>query len=289
MAPNTESLAARDLCAAAGAGRAGRRLAGDPPSRGARRGRRLRGRDRGAGSPASALAIPHQRPALRADRGLRAGPGNPVARHPDTRGAGDRLQASAGDTPRPRFQPAALALLVAIPLFATDQSWWGALPDLAWPWTLLLLVGGIVLVDRLNKLPLLIAFLGVYFGLFTAGAFADPLRVSEMFRPPFVQAALFLGLFMLTDPPTSPSRYADQVWIGALVAVACCLAQLLGAGQSYLLIGLLVGNVALAVRRGVGPRSSPCRGCAQWVARLASSATRPPASEPCYGRPFMLW
>jgi Na+-translocating ferredoxin:NAD+ oxidoreductase RnfD subunit len=150
------------------------------------------------------------------------------------------------------FNPAALALLVAVPLFATDQSWWGALPDLAWPWTLLLLLGGIVLVDRLNKLPLLIAFLGVYFGLFTAVAFADPVRVSEMFRPPFVQAALFLAFFMLTDPPTSPSRYADQVWIGALVALVSCLAQLLGAGQSYLLIGLLAGNVALAVRRRVG-------------------------------------
>jgi Na+-translocating ferredoxin:NAD+ oxidoreductase RnfD subunit len=150
------------------------------------------------------------------------------------------------------FNPAALALWLAIPLFATDQSWWGALPDLAWTWLLVLVVGGVVIVDRLNKFPLVLAFLGVYFGLFTVMAFVDPLRVSEMFRAPFVQAALFLAFFMLTDPPTSPSRYVDQVWIGALVALASGLAQLWGAGQSYLLIGLLAGNLALALRRGLG-------------------------------------
>jgi Na+-translocating ferredoxin:NAD+ oxidoreductase RnfD subunit len=149
------------------------------------------------------------------------------------------------------FNPAALALWVSVLLAATDQSWWGALPDLAWPWLLVPLVGGLLIVDRLDKFPLVLSFLGVYFGLFTLIAFGDPLRVSEMFRAPFVQAALFLAFFMLTDPPTSPGRLADQVWIGALVAVVSGLAQLLGAGQSYLLIGLLAGNLALAIRRGL--------------------------------------
>jgi hypothetical protein len=70
-----------------------------------------------------------------------------------------------------------------------------------------------------------------------------------MFRAPFVQSALFMALFMLTDPPTSPSRYADQLWIGALVGIISGVAQLLGAGQAYLLVGVLGGNVALAARR----------------------------------------
>jgi len=172
------------------------------------------------------------------------------------------------------FNPAALALWLAIPLFATDQSWWGALPDLLWPWLLVLVVGGLVIVDRLNKFPLVLSFLGVYVGLFTALAFADPARVSEMFRTPFVQATLFLAFFMLTDPPTSPSRYVDQVWIGALVAVAGCLAQLWGAGQSYLLIGLLVGNVALAVRRALGGMVANARRAPAIVA----SDPHPPAA-----------
>ena len=70
-----------------------------------------------------------------------------------------------------------------------------------------------------------------------------------MFREPFVQAALFLAFFMLTDPPTSPNRYGDQVWFGLMAAVSACLTQLLGAGQVYLLIGVLVANAALAAVR----------------------------------------
>ncbi|MDQ6670913.1 MAG: RnfABCDGE type electron transport complex subunit D [Chloroflexota bacterium] len=147
------------------------------------------------------------------------------------------------------FNPAALALIVSIPLFGTAQSWWGALPDLAWPFVLVLLGGGALVVDRINKFPLVLSFTGTYFGLFTLAALGNPTAVAEMFRAPFVQSALFMGLFMLTDPPTSPSRYADQIWIGVLVGITTCVAQLLGAGQAYLLIGLLAGNTALAARR----------------------------------------
>ena len=59
----------------------------------------------------------------------------------------------------------------------------------------------------------------------------------------------FLAFFMLTDPPTSPNRYGDQVWFGLMAAVSACLTQLLGAGQVYLLIGVLVANAALAAVR----------------------------------------
>jgi Na+-translocating ferredoxin:NAD+ oxidoreductase RnfD subunit len=160
------------------------------------------------------------------------------------------------------FNPAALALLISIPLFGTGQSWWGALPDLAWPFVALLLVGGAIVVERINKFPLVLTFLGTYFGLFTLTAMVAPTQVAEMFRTPFVQSALFLGLFMLTDPPTSPARPTEQVWMGALVAGVSVAAQLLGAGQAYLLVGLLVGNVVLAARRafsqlGAARRAAP--------------------------------
>jgi len=152
------------------------------------------------------------------------------------------------------FNPAALALLVSVPLFGTGQSWWGALPDLSWPFVLLLLAGGTFIVDRINKAPLVLAFLGTSFGLFTALALVEPAAVAELFRAPFLQATLFLALFMLTDPPTAPSRYPDQVVVGVLVGAVSCAAQLLGAGQSYLLLGLLAGNVALAGRRWLNER-----------------------------------
>ena len=40
------------------------------------------------------------------------------------------------------FNPAAFALLISIPLFATGQSWWGAGGDLSWPFVLLVLAAG---------------------------------------------------------------------------------------------------------------------------------------------------
>jgi Na+-translocating ferredoxin:NAD+ oxidoreductase RnfD subunit len=160
------------------------------------------------------------------------------------------------------FNPAALALLVSVPLLATGQSWWGALAELPWPWVLLLLAGGALVVDRINRFPLVLAFAGAYFGALTLVGLVAPAVAAELFRPPFLEAALFLALFMLTDPPTAPARTSEQVGIGALVAAVSCLAQLLGAGQSYLLIGLLAGNLALAGRRLLGPFGRGARAAA---------------------------
>jgi Na+-translocating ferredoxin:NAD+ oxidoreductase RnfD subunit len=147
------------------------------------------------------------------------------------------------------FNPAALALLISIPLFGAGQSWWGALPDLPWPFVLVLLAGGAVVIDRVNKWPLVLAFAATYFGLVTAIAPFNPGGVAEMFRTPFIQTALFFACFMLTDPPTSPGRYLEQVWIGVVVAITSVLGQLAGLGQAYLLVGILVGNLLLGGRR----------------------------------------
>jgi Na+-transporting NADH:ubiquinone oxidoreductase subunit NqrB len=169
------------------------------------------------------------------------------------------------------FNPAALALLVSIPLFATGQSWWGAGGDLPWPFILLVLAGGALIVDRINKFPLVLTFAAVYFGAFTVPALLDPSPVAEMFRAPFVQSAAFLAVFMLTDPPTSPGRYMEQIWFGALAAITACLAQLMGAGQAYLLIGVLVPNAALAGWRIIGSPRPARLNLAQRVAVESSS------------------
>lgn len=147
------------------------------------------------------------------------------------------------------FNPAALALLWAPIAFGSGESWWGALGDMSWYWLLVLVATGLFMADRLNKFPLVLTFLAVYFGFFTVASVYMPATVAEMFRDPFLQAALFLAFFMLTDPPTSPNRYLDQVWFGLLAALTACAAQLLGAGQVYLLIGVLVPNAVLALVR----------------------------------------
>ena len=146
-----------------------------------------------------------------------------------------------------------------MPLFGSGQSWWGALGDAPGPLALVLIACGVFIVDRLNKFPLVLAFLAAYFAAFAGASIVAPAAVAEMFRSPFVQAALFLAFFMLTDPPTSPNRLGDQVVYGLAAALVAFVSQLLGAGQVYLLLGVLAANVWLAVTRWLQRRSQPGR------------------------------
>ncbi len=102
------------------------------------------------------------------------------------------------------FNPAALALVATFFVFDTEQSWWGALPEIS-PYAILaLLAAGFFIADRLNKMAAVIAFLGVYYVLITARAFLiDPAPVAELFRAPDLHAALYFAFFMVTDPPSS--------------------------------------------------------------------------------------
>lgn len=148
------------------------------------------------------------------------------------------------------FNPAALALVVSFYAFNTAQSWWGALPEL-WPWAVLaMFVTGAFITDRVNKMPLVLAFLGVYYLLFTVTAFVgDPRHVVEIFRAPDLHAVLYFAFFMLTDPPTAPIKYKDQIICGVLVAAASYALFETAGVVYYLLAGVMVGNVWEAVRR----------------------------------------
>ena len=158
------------------------------------------------------------------------------------------------------FNPAGLALLAAVPMFATGQSWWGAFGDMPAIWIAPLIGVGVVIVDKVNKWPMALSFLGTLYGVFTLLAIGNPTAVAELFRAPFVQSSLFLAFFMLTDPPTSPGKASDQWWMGALAGLVAAVAQLVGVGQTYLLVGLLSVNVALMVRRWLEDRRRPLAG-----------------------------
>jgi enediyne biosynthesis protein E5 len=142
------------------------------------------------------------------------------------------------------FNPAALALVAAFYVFHTAQNWWGALPNLPLLALSVIFVTGVFIADRVNKMPLVLVFLGVYFALFTLTAFLrDPVTVAEIFRAPDLHAVLFFAFFILTDPPTSPVKYRDQLFCGALVAITGYLAfEWIGAVY-YLLAGVLIGNI----------------------------------------------
>jgi Na+-translocating ferredoxin:NAD+ oxidoreductase RnfD subunit len=149
------------------------------------------------------------------------------------------------------FNPAALALVLMFYLLPHGQSWWGALPDVSPLWLrAALLVGGIYLTNRVNKLPLVLSFLGAYFCLFTATAFfGDSRHVAEIFRSPDIDAVIYFTLVILTDPPTSPAKYSGQWFFGLITAVVSYAVFMVFGVVYFLLAGVLAANVWEARRR----------------------------------------
>ncbi len=148
------------------------------------------------------------------------------------------------------FNPAALALVVAYYAFGSAQGWWGALPDLHPAWLLLVAVPGLIICERLNKLPVVLAFLGSYYTLATLSAWTgDAARVAELFRSPDVHAAVYFALFMVSDPPTSPPKPRAQIAFGVLTGVTAWAFFTWVGAVWWLPGGLLVANAWESIRR----------------------------------------
>ncbi len=91
------------------------------------------------------------------------------------------------------FNPAALALVIVAVLFSSIQSWWGATPDAGWGGVFL--IGGIgwYTADRVNKLPMVLMFLGTFYLLATGMSFVSSSpEIASVFRSPDLHAALVL-------------------------------------------------------------------------------------------------
>lgn len=148
------------------------------------------------------------------------------------------------------FNPAALALVATFYVFNPAQNWWGALPGLPLTAIVVLLATGIYITYKVNKIPAVLAFLGVYYLFATAAAYAgNPARFADLYRAPDLHAALYFAFFMVTDPPTSPPKHRDQIIFGAITAAAAFAAfDLIGAAY-FLLAGLLVANAWEGWRR----------------------------------------
>ena len=148
------------------------------------------------------------------------------------------------------FNPAALAMIASYYLFHAGQSWWGAQTDVNGLAKVVMVGAGIFITNRVNKMPLVLAFLASYFLLFSGAAFfGNALSLAEIFRTPDLEAVLYFALFILTDPPTSPTKYREQLVCGMLVAaVSFVLFRKTGVAY-YLLAGVVVGNAWEAWRR----------------------------------------
>ncbi|UOF92577.1 RnfABCDGE type electron transport complex subunit D [Fodinisporobacter ferrooxydans] len=149
---------------------------------------------------------------------------------------------------KPILNPAAFGLLAAILLFSSGQSWWGAMSELP-IWSIaFLLVGGFLVTSRVNKFPQAFSFLAVYFILLLLMGFLNFGQAGDALRTPFINSALFMAFFMLTDPPTSPGKYKDQVVFGCITAIVGVAIFMMFGGLTYLFIGLLAANVWNAYR-----------------------------------------
>jgi len=149
---------------------------------------------------------------------------------------------------KPIFNPAALGLLVSIPLFSSQQSWWGGLSTLPQGALIFLIIGGLIITNRIHKFPQVVSFLFVYFLMLLGLSFFNGGLVADLYRMPYINSALFLAFFMLTDPPTSPAKSNEQIIFGTLTAIISVLAYLKFGGLSFLLIGLLAANLLNAAK-----------------------------------------
>lgn len=154
------------------------------------------------------------------------------------------------------------------------------MPDLGIIGAVVLLGAGVFIADRINKLPMILAFFGAYFTMFTVASIFRSATVAETFRTPDLQALLFFAFFMLDDPPTSPVRHEDQIVFGMIVAAVTYFIFMQFGGVYFLPAGLLAGNLWESGRRlvlsRIRTRGAAAAGRARsWSVSSASSSSSP--------------
>ncbi|MFD2617609.1 RnfABCDGE type electron transport complex subunit D [Terrilactibacillus laevilacticus] len=143
---------------------------------------------------------------------------------------------------KPIFNPAAFGLLISASFFSSGQSWWGGLTLLPGWSVILVVIIGYFVANRVNKFPQVFSFLGIYFLILLVFTFLNSQYAELVIRSPYINSTIFLAFFMLTDPPTSPAKYRDQIIFGAIAATTSWVSYFVFGGLTFLLIGLLISN-----------------------------------------------
>ncbi|WP_258535511.1 RnfABCDGE type electron transport complex subunit D [Bacillus sp. 03113] len=140
------------------------------------------------------------------------------------------------------FNPAAFGLLTTAVIFSNGQSWWGGL-SLFPAWCMLFVaVGGYWITNKVNKFPQVFTFLCTIFLILLGLVLLRNPSAAYLYQIPYINSILFLAFFMVTDPPTSPAKYKDQIWFGIIAAIVSLVHFLLFGGVTFLLTGLLAAN-----------------------------------------------
>ncbi|MCU0677978.1 MAG: hypothetical protein MUF19_00115 [Candidatus Pacebacteria bacterium] len=138
--------------------------------------------------------------------------------------------------------PVAIGLVLGGLLGFGGGAWWVASPWLFVP----ILVGGLLVAEKVKRLDMVAVFLGVAFIWHLGLSWNSPLPLTELlsifwFSFPFV----FLAFFMLTEPFTMPSQRNTRLVYGALVATLASLPPLGGVPFTPEL-ALIIGNLVFA-------------------------------------------
>ncbi|MBI4095833.1 MAG: RnfABCDGE type electron transport complex subunit D [DPANN group archaeon] len=134
------------------------------------------------------------------------------------------------------FNPANLALAI-VPFFLPASHGW--LGGLVW-WLPIIL--GVIVIYRLRRLELPIAFLPTYI-LLTA-IFNFPSQIITFLTAQ--SAAYFFGFFMLTEPKTSPDTQKGRIIFG-IIAAAAAVALSFFLPQYNLVLGLVAADLFVPI------------------------------------------
>lgn len=152
------------------------------------------------------------------------------------------------------FNPAAFGAFIVGLGGMSAASWWVGSPALMIP---VMVLGGLV-IWKLKKLAMVGTFFGVsIITLFitNSGIVGDPVDfVYELFSS---WPILFFGLFMFSEPATTPGRFYQQLIYGGIVGILFGLKFGFGPVFSTPELGLLIGNVfsfMVSGRRGLSLR-----------------------------------
>lgn len=146
------------------------------------------------------------------------------------------------------FNPAAFAVAIAALLLDRPATWWAAgnLPLIPF-----ILVGGFLLLRKLQRFDLAVAFLGV--NLATTLLTTTPDHYVMALRETLIYSPLFFFLFvMVTEPLTAPQARWSRTVYGALVGFLSSPSVHLGSFYLTPEIALLIGNL---FTWAVGPRA----------------------------------
>ena len=185
------------------------------------------------------------------------------------------------------FNPATFAIILYSLFFHSAQSWWGAVPFTRVAGFPLLALAAWYIARKVNRVLLATSFLAVILTVVTVAAFlGDAQATAQVFRLPDINALVFFAGFILTDPPTSPAKPADQVWFGALVGLLGAVTFLRFGVQWFILAGLPVANAAESLRRVIaGRRARRPKPDARTVAPRIAAAPPVPVAPAVPGVP----